>query len=108
MITRAVVAVAAGVLTAVGIAPTAHAAENGALVFEASDPGSQTEQVYRVGPGGGALTQVTQAQFEGDWNECPSWSPSGKRVWYDNADRAQNTAPQVYRVPATGGQPTKV
>lgn len=108
MNTRAVVAVAAGVLTAVGNAPAAHAAENGALVFEAGDPATQTEQVYRVGPGGGALTQLTRAQFQGDWNECPSWSPSGQRVWYDKADRLDETAPQVFRARANGERPTKI
>lgn len=88
--------------------PDADAPSNGALVFEAVDPTTSTVQIYRIGPGGGALKQLTQAGSPGNWNECPSWSPSGRRVFYDNADRAASTAPQILRMSAEGNNNTVI
>lgn len=107
-LTRAAAVGAAAALVTAGAVLPAKAAENGALVFEAVDKSTSTVQLYRIGPGGGALKQLTQPGSPGDWNECPSWSPSGKRVFYDNADRATDAPPQIKRMTAEGKNNTLI
>jgi Tol biopolymer transport system component len=62
-------------------------------------------QVYRVAPGGGALTQLT-APLGAVWNECPAWSADGRQVYFDSVDRSTTNPALIYRIDATGGSRT--
>jgi Tol biopolymer transport system component len=79
--------------------------DDGALVFSGVDGVSHTVQVYRVAPGGGALTRLT-APLGAVWNECPAWSADGRQVYFDSVDRSTTNPALIYRIDATGGSRT--
>jgi Tol biopolymer transport system component len=78
---------------------------NGALVFSGVDGASHTVQVYRLAPAGGAPTQLT-APTGAVWNECPSWSAHGRRIYFDSLDRSTTNPAHIFRVDADGGSRT--
>ncbi|MDP4013863.1 MAG: hypothetical protein U0990_07520 [Candidatus Nanopelagicales bacterium] len=77
---------------------------NGRLVFSAVDGDTGTVQIFSVTGHGKGLRQLTQPSGPDVWNECPSWSPNGKRILFDNADRSDDTLPQLYRMRGDGSR----
>ncbi|MFN8126216.1 MAG: hypothetical protein U0R64_06895 [Candidatus Nanopelagicales bacterium] len=99
--TRTAAVAGAALMLSIG-ATAAHAGDNGPLVYSAIDPGSHTVQVFRIGAGGGGLRQLSQADSQGQWNECPSVSPSGQAVYYDTLDRNQPGPSAIWKMTIDG------
>src|SRR5215218_6676814 len=81
---------------------------SGPLVFSGLDPGSGKVQLYRVNSDGTGLTQLTRTTGK-VWNECPSWSASGRAIYFDRANRATTAPSRIFRIAPTardGGGPT--
>jgi sugar lactone lactonase YvrE len=77
----------------------ASGAQGGDLVFSVVDRSSNSVQIFSVGKWGHQLQQLTTAS-EGAVNECPAWSRSGKRVFYDRF--VEGAGSRVYKMRADG------
>jgi Tol biopolymer transport system component len=91
------VALAAGSSAAGGTFP----GRNGVLVFDAVDGGTRTVQVFRVSAGGTGLKRLTTTTGA-VWNEDPSFSASGRTIYFDSLDRSTTRPSHIYRMSVNG------
>ncbi len=74
---------------------------NGGLVFDAVDQTTRTVQIFQVSAGGTGLKQLTTTT--GDiWNEDPSFSATGRTIYFDSLDRATTQPSHIFWVNANG------
>ena len=74
---------------------------NGVLVFDAVDRTTRTVQIFQVSAGGTGLTQLTTTT--GDvWNEDPTFSATGRTIYFDSLDRATTRPSHIFRMNANG------
>src|SRR5689334_8990711 len=74
---------------------------NGALVFDAVNVQTKSVQIFRVSAGGSGLKQLTSTTGA-VWNEDPSFSANGKRIYFDSLDRSTTNPALIYRMNSNG------
>ena len=75
--------------------------QNGVIVFDAVDGDTKTVQIFRVSAGGTRLKQLTTTTGA-VWNEDPSFSANGQRIYFDSLDRSTTRPSHIYRMNANG------
>jgi Tol biopolymer transport system component len=75
--------------------------QNGAIVFDAVDADTKTVQIFQVSAGGTGLEQLTTTTGA-VWNEDPSYSANGQRIYFDSLDRSTPGPSHIYRMNANG------
>lgn len=74
---------------------------NGVLVFDAVDGQTRSVQIFRVSAGGAGLKRLTTTTGA-VWNEDPSFSANGRRIYFDSLDRSTTLPSHIYRMAANG------
>lgn len=97
--------VAAGAVAALTVASTAVAGtfpgRNGPIAFDAVNQTDQTVQIYRMSAAGKGLKQLTSTNGK-VWNEDPSFTANGRRIYFNSLDRATTNPGHIYRMNANG------
>jgi Tol biopolymer transport system component len=74
---------------------------NGVLVFDAVDLQTKTVQIFQVSAGGTGRKQLTTTTGA-VWNEDPTFTASGRRIYFDSLDRSTTLPSHIYRMNANG------
>ena len=97
--------VVAALLTAIAGGPSAASGsfpgKNGVLVFDAVEGQTRSVQIFQVSAGGTGLKQLTTTTGA-VWNEDPSFSAHGQRIYFDSLDRSTTLPSHIYRMNANG------
>ena len=74
---------------------------DGNLVFDAVQSSTSTVQIFQLSPAGTGLKRLTTTTGN-VWNEDPTFSANGQRVYFDSLNRATTNPPHIYRMSANG------